>query len=243
MTGYDLFDERTKKQMRKALFFLLCASIGLNSYCQVKAHLTKEHLPKVLDEPLFDISYDPLVVHYQPVPSNLQHICRNGYEHEFVYAHIKSGNSDYYIISGYSSDQDGDSLGYIALVGESRCDTSDLGNAYSGIPPENGYKETSIVERVPGKNAPDIRNPGESGLQGNYHYVLRSAHEEFVLRSLVKDALQRGIQAFGSEDRFRRLVCSPEKVKGLSYYPNIIEEEELKSFCSRFVTNSLVPHK
>jgi hypothetical protein len=224
--------------MRKLPFFLLCASVGFISYNQAQTHVHKQPLPKFLDEPLFGIGYDPSVVHYAPVPASFLHICHDGYEHEFVYAHIKSGNSDYYIISGYSSDQDSDSLGYIALINENRCDTYDLKNAYSGIPPENGYKETGIIERIPGKNAPDVRDPGESGAQGNYHYILRSAHEEFILRSLIRDALQRGVQAFGSEDRFRKMVCTPEKIKGFSGFSDIIEEEELKSFCSKPLSES-----
>lgn len=224
------------------LSFLIFFGIGLSPYTQAQTHIKKEHLPKTLEEPLFDIAYDPSVVRYTPVPESILHSCRNGYEHEFVYAHLKSGNSDYYIISGYSSDQDGDSLGYVALINEKSCDTYDLGYAYSGIPPENGYKDSGNVERIPGEDAPNVRNPGESGAQGNYHYILRSAHEEFILRGLVQDALQRGIRAFGSEDRFRRKVCTSEKIKGLSYFSNIIEEEELKAFCSKPLAESLI-HK
>lgn len=230
-------DERKTGKMRISFPLLLCASIGFIPYTQAQTHVKNQHLPKVLDEPLFGIGYDPLVVHYEPVPVSFLHVCRDGYEHEYVYAHIKSGYSDYYIISGYSSDQDSDSLGYIALITENHCATYDLSNAYSGVPPENGYKETGIIERIPGKGAPDVRDPGESGAQGNYHYILRSAHEEFILRSLVKDALQRGIRAFGSEDRFRKMVCTPEKVKGFSGFSDIIEADELKLFCSKLSKN------
>jgi hypothetical protein len=207
--------------------------LGLNVYVQAQVHVKNGHLPKVLEDPLFGIGYDPLVVHYDSVSASFLKVCPAVFEHEFVYAHIKSGKSDYYIISGYSSDQDGDSFGHIALVNGNRCDTYDSKNAFSGVPPENGYKENEIIERIPGKDASWVRDPGESGVQGNFHYILRSAHEEAIIRALVQDGFLRGIRAYGSADKFRKLACSPEQIKALSYFPNVVEEQELKSICSK----------
>ncbi len=227
--------------MKKYVILLPVFCLSLLANGQTSKHTVEAKAPALLSEPFFGIPYNPFKVHYDPVPLSFVKACKHTYQHEYVYAYLKSGDAEYFVISGYSSDQDSDSLGYVAMIRGNHCDSADLKNTYVGVPPTNGYADTKNEEGLPGKNAPDVRDPGESGSQGNYHYILRSKHEEFILRSLVRDALQRGVRAFGSEDRFRKMVCTPEKIKGFSGFSDIIEAEELKSFCSKPLSETSSP--
>jgi hypothetical protein len=219
--------------MRKFVILLpvLCLSILANG--QTSKHTVEAKTPAFLSEPFFDIAYNPSKVHYDPVPLAFVKVCKHTYQHEYVYAYLKSGDAEYFVISGYSSDQDGDSLGYVAMIRANHCDSADLTNTYVGIPPQNGYNDTKNEEGIPGKNAPSVRDPGEFGAMGNYHYILRSSHEEEILRGLLQDNFKRGVRAFGGEIQYKQIICTSKMMKDFSGYADMITEQELKSFCSQ----------
>ena len=210
---------------------VLCFSLLAGS--QTSKHTLEAKAPSLLSEPFFDIPYNPSKVHYDPVPPSFVKACKRNYQHEYVFAYLKSGDVEYFVISGYSSDQDGDSLGYVAMIRGNYCDSADLANTYVGVPPPNGYTDTKNEEGLPGKNAPSVRDPGEFGAMGNFHYVLRSSHEEKILRGLLQDNFKRGVRAFGGEIQYKQIVCTPKMIKDFSGYADAITEQELKSLCSR----------
>jgi hypothetical protein len=219
--------------MKKAVLLLPFLSLAILSHSQEQRHSLKSKTPAVLTDPFFDIPYNPSKIHYDPVPQSFVSVCHHTFQHEFVYAYLKSGDAEYFVISGYSSDQDGDSLGYVAIVRGSRCDSADLKNTFVGVPPQGGYSNPGTDERIPGEHAQDVRDPGESGAMGNSHYVLRSRHDEAILRGLLEDNFRRGIRAFGGEVQYKSLICTTKMMKGFSDYADVITEQELKSFCSR----------
>jgi hypothetical protein len=119
------------------------------------------------------------------------------------------------------------------MVRGARCESADLENTFVGVPPQNGYSNSRIDEGIPGKGAPDVRDPGESGAMGNYHYVLRSPHEEAILRGLLDDNFQRGIRPFGGEIQYKSLICTSKMMENFSDYSGVITEQQLKSFCAK----------
>jgi len=219
--------------MKEIVFFLAFVSLGIPVICQMSKPSPKPKAPALVVEPFFDIPYDPSKVHYEPVPQSFVNVCHHTFQHEFVYAYLKSGAAEYFVISGYSADQDGDSLGYVAMIKGGNCDSADLKNAFVGVPPQGGYSNSSTGEEIPGKGAPEVPDPGESGAMGNSHYVLRSPHEEAILRGLLEDNFQRGIRAFGGEIQYKSLICTPKIMKAFSDFADVVTEQELKSFCSR----------
>jgi hypothetical protein len=118
------------------------------------------------------------------------------------------------------------------MIHGNHCDSADLKNTYVGVPPPNGCADTKNEEGLPGKNEPDVRDPGESGAMGNYHYILRSSHEEKILRGLLQDNFQRGVRAFGGEIQYKQIICTAKMMIDFSGYADVITEQELKSFCS-----------
>ncbi len=123
--------------MKKAVLLLALLSLAILSQSQEHRHSLKSKTPAVLTEPFFDIPYDPSKVHYDPVSQSFVSVCHHTFQHEFVYAYLRSGDAEYFVISGYSADQDGDSLGYVALVRGSSCNSADLKNTFVGVPPQD----------------------------------------------------------------------------------------------------------
>ena len=67
------------------------------------------------------------------------------------------------------------------------------------------------------------------GQAGDCYYVLRSAAEEAVLRSLVKDAIERAIKAYGSQALFGKKACTPSQLAGSESTAVVLQE--LEKFC------------
>ncbi len=213
-----------KSHMGAGLTTLLLSCIALGA----QAKHSKKPMSELVENPVLGIAYDPLVVHYEMVSYEFRKICpKHNYKPQAIYAHVRSGSADYYVTALIDPRVDDDAAIAIILVNNGTCVDGDSQWAYSGIPPKDGYLETGTVEQIPGQNAPEIAdNPGD------FHYVLRSAHEEWILRSLDKDALQRGIRAYGNESLFRKAFCDHES-KYKRTYPYVIDEQEFGAFCSK----------
>jgi hypothetical protein len=57
----------------------------------------------MMEDPLFGIAYDPHVVKFQPIPPSLLTRCpglRAQYVRGWIYGHLKSAGSEYYLVSG-----------------------------------------------------------------------------------------------------------------------------------------------
>jgi hypothetical protein len=185
-----------------------------------------------LDDPLFGISYSYSKVHYEPMPISIRRICPDYERGTFwVFAHFQKESGDYYVVMGISPGQDGDSLGAALLVKNSKCYVEDSSRMLSGFIPDSGYGPEKSVYILPGVNAPQICEHGPQypyGM-GPCHYILRSAEEESVLRGLVKDALARGVRAWGGAAQFKKAVCSQSLQDEIPYMP--IVQQELTKFC------------
>jgi hypothetical protein len=99
---------------------------------------------------------------------------------------------------------------------------------FNGVPSTTGYKESGVVERLPRPSDPDATDNSDPS---NGRTVLRFAHEEAVIRGLVRDAIQRCIKAYGGEAPFRNKVCSTVVIENTFDFP--IVQQELKAYCSK----------
>jgi len=174
--------------------FFLVVTIG------AQTNHSKRRVPQFVENPVLGIGYNPLVVHYELVSDRFRKLCRgHDYQPQAIYAHVHSGSADYYVTAIVDPRVDDDAPLAITLVKNGTCVDGDHQWAHNGVPPKNGYAEQGVIERIPGKDAPEIQDsPGE------FHYELRSAHEEWIVRSLDRDALLRGIKAFGVKSVFGR---------------------------------------
>jgi len=164
---------------------------------------------------ILGLGYGPLREKYEEFPPKLKRTCANlgrrvsqfGY-----FAHYASDGAEYYAVMDTSTPVNDDAYGWgsIVFVHGSSCSEGDLDWALRGIPPISGYHGAAPVVEMPGLNAQEIGVPPGSG---NMHYVIRSAHEEDILRGLVRDAIQRAIQANGGEAIVKKTLCAPENLQ------------------------------
>jgi hypothetical protein len=201
---------------------LLCITLG----AQVKH--SNNSMSELVENPVLGIAYNPLVVHYETVSDEFRKLCpKHDYKPQAIYAHVRSGSADYYVTAMVDPRVDDNASIAIVLLNNGTCTDGDIQWAYSAIPPKHGYVETGIVERIPGPSATEIATAS-----GDFQYEIRSAHEEWILRSLDEDALQRGIKAYKSEVRFGKLFCGNEsKFPRSDDYP--IDKEVFGAYCAK----------
>jgi hypothetical protein len=136
--------------------------------------------PKIMGDPLFAITYDPSKVHFETMPRLLAERCpklHGRYVAAWVYGHLKTENSEYFVVSGLMESQedrpggarsiapeDGDGL-VVALQG-SKCLVDQADYFFS-------------QEINPAKTATPIIAPPS------------------VLTGILHDAFRRCIEAFG----------------------------------------------
>jgi hypothetical protein len=185
-------------------------------------------MSRFVENPVLGIAYNPSVVHYETVSDEFRKLCpKHDYKPQAIYAHVRSGNADYYVTAMIDPRVDDDASITITLVNNGTCVDGDIQWAYSAIPSKQGYAETGIVERIPGPSATEI-----AAASGDFRYEIRSAHEEWILRSLDEDAILRGIKAHGSETEFARLFCASEsKYPRSDAYP--IEKQVFSAYCAK----------
>jgi hypothetical protein len=181
----------------------------------------------LLEDPMFGLTYDYTKVNYEQMPISIRHICPD-YEHGtfWTFAHTKRKSGDYFVVMGVRPGQDGDSLGAALVIKDSKCYEEDSTWMLSGFIPEGGYSPGKSARKLPGLDAPKICE----GSLGPCHYVFQSKEEEEILRDLVKDALVRGVQAWGGTDRFKNEVCKASHQKVNADMP--VVQQELKVFCN-----------
>jgi hypothetical protein len=214
--------------MRVKLVHLFVCCALLMSFAEAKAQAGKAKQNAVFDDPIFGISYDPSVVKYEPV--SLPRQCPPGGRFLRLFAHVKTEQSEYYIVMDTNPADSGDTFGAAVWVQGSKCRVADSNWVLSGVPPKEGYNNNGgVEERLPGIDAP-VPKECNSGPDELCYYTLRSAGEEAILRSLVKDGFQRAIKAYGGYAPFSKKVCSHGTELHYSLYPVI--QQELQKFCS-----------
>lgn len=213
-----------------ALYWLCFWAVLLNSLA-LQAQTTKPVPSIELQDPVFGVSFSPFIVKYEEIPSELRQLCSPfGKGHVWLFSHLKSNRSDYYIVMGWSRDQDGDSFGTAIWTMGTSCRVTESNWVLAGIPSPSGYSGTNVQEKLPGIDVPAPKSCQSDPL-AVCNYQLRSAHEEFIIRGLVRDAIQRASKAFGGRTQFKQKACSPSTIKANSYSP--IVQQELRQFCSQ----------
>ena len=226
--------------MSMKLVRLLCCCMSLVSFgeTQVKANKARQPLP--FDDPIFGISFDPSVVKYEEVPVSFVRQCHDQHykkDNLRLFAHVRTKQSDFYVVMFASviyADEvpvgAGDVFGSAIWVKGANCRDVEATWVLSGVPPKNGYNDANVDEKMPGVDVPTPKACNNLSQDELCNYTLRSAHEEAILRDLVKDGIQRAIKAFGGAVPFGRKACSPDIISGNSNSP--IVQQELQKFCS-----------
>jgi hypothetical protein len=181
-----------------------------------------------MSDPVFGLEFDTARVKYEPTPGDVLTECfgpKSGLE--WTFAHVRHGGSEYLVVMVIPGGGEGDVFGSaVSLVG-GQCEVEPSNWMISGFVPKDGYSGAG-GPRLPGLGAPPVCDPGALG---DCHYFLRSAAEETILRALVKDALKRGVRAWGSDAAFRTVACRPNLIANHIGHP--VLQQELSSFCKR----------
>jgi hypothetical protein len=180
--------------------------------------------------PVLMMSYDPSKVKYEAFPDASKVACAkelSGESSRRIYARIKSGESEYLANMGFwHTNAEEYNNGELIRIQGNKCKLFDIGGALMALPPKNGYHPAPSKIELPWFDSPNECTNGQC------HLVFRSANEELLLRSFVKDAIQRAITAYGGDAPFRTQACKPKEEKELSDDGYIIVLQELKAYCS-----------
>jgi len=175
-------------------------------------------------------AYDSLKEKLDPIPEKLKQICAglgSQVKHYAYFTHYSLDGFEYYAVLDTSTPPSDDAYGYgsIILVHGTQCIKGDLDWALRGIPSAKGYSGSSMKIEMPGLNAPGFGSPLNTD---RAHYRIRSAHEEEILRGLIKDAIQTAIKANGGGPTKAKL-CKPANLKPDIDYPLV--PMELARYC------------
>jgi hypothetical protein len=145
--------------------------------------------PQLMSDPLFGILYDPQKVHFDKIPPLLVDKCpalRERYVAAWVYGHLKTADTDYFLISGlmeFREDKPGGSRtiapeegdGVAVALRDSKC-----------LVDQADYFLTQDIN--PAKHATPITAP------------------EAVLNGILADAFRKYVAAFGGKQDFLKHV-------------------------------------
>jgi hypothetical protein len=160
-------------------------------------------------DPLFALSYDPQLVHFELAPASITQLCSDLRGRKlWVYAEWTSGETKYFIVSGFivnhpdgpgKGDISPDETGVAVALQGSKCTTDGADWTMSGEIAVNGKAKLpdAFPEALPGHRAPAICDK-----YGTCHYAVRSRQAEAVLEGLASDALERFSKAYGGKQGF-----------------------------------------
>jgi hypothetical protein len=182
-----------------------------------------------ITDPMFGLEFHPSMVKYELMPAKVLRTCGDFLPGRYwIFAHLRKGDTDYFVETGMSPKQEGDIFGGVLAITDSKCQSEDSTWMLSGFVPMNGYPQAAAPVLLPGFGAKSMCGKGPLG---DCHYILRSAAEEAILRGLVRDGLARGIRAWGGVARFKREVCRPRVIEANVSQP--IVRQELITFCKQ----------
>jgi hypothetical protein len=186
----------------------------------------------ILEDPVFGLQYQPSVVRYDKMPTEFKSQCTDFKDDAniWLYAHFNSRDSEFWIVMTSNPDQDGDSFGTAVRRKQGfDCQLEPSLWALSGVVPKEGYAGADSDDLLPGIDAKPSKECN-SDPNAICTYTLRSAREETILRGLIKDAIQQASKAYGSEQGFKRKVCTPSELTANDNTP--VVRAELEKFCS-----------
>jgi len=144
----------------------------------------------MMDDPLFAIRYDPEEVHFESVPSSLLKRCprlRGQYVVAWVYGHLKTTDSEYYLISGLRQHRD-QVTGATSDIAPD--ETGGLAVALRGSTCRVDLTDDVLDQKVsPAKDATPIAVP------------------KSVVGEILQDAFERYAKAFGGKQKFLSQVA------------------------------------
>ena len=181
-----------------------------------------------LSDPVFGIKYNPDIIHFDIVPNDVKNIC-GGYNNRnwSLYSHFEFDDSNYYIVMGWDSYPLGDSFGTAVWIKNNKCREVESSWILTGVPEKSGYRKNIGNDTLPGidEPTPEVCN---SDPYARCNYQIKSQSAENILTGIVRDAIERGIKAFGGKGNFKKKVCT--NINMNISYP--IVHEELLKFCS-----------
>lgn len=182
-----------------------------------------------MSDPMFGLQFDPAKVKYEPTPASVLARCFGPKpDFEWTFAHARKDGNEYFVVMVIPGSGEGDVFGSAISLKGTRCEVEPSNWMLSGFVPPRGYSRQREPARLPGLGAVSICE----GLPvSGCHYVLGSAAEEALLRTLIRDGLERGVRAWGSDTAFRKAVCRPPFLVEQSGYP--VVQQELSRFCKR----------
>jgi hypothetical protein len=217
----------------KCVSVLFCLLI-LIYFVELKAQSKKSAKSEANWNPVLAVDYDPSKVRYEKFPITTKALCAkeisglSGEHDSTIYAHIRSGGAEYFAVMGYyNSNVEEYNEGEILEIQGNKCQQLDLGWTLMSRPPKNGYSNGAYKETFPG-----VDSPRECSDSGECHPVFRYANEELLLRSFVKDAIQRAVASSSGDAPFRSQACKPAEEKELLGTGFIVVLQEIKNYCS-----------
>jgi hypothetical protein len=156
-------------------------------------------------DPFFLIEYDPTNVHFDTIPPLIENRCpqlRGYYVKAWVYGHLKTHESEYFIVDGYVKIESEDHPGHFSVV-------QDDGYGYIIEIRAGGC----VVEATPYVFFPDL-NKGKNS-------AAKLHISDAVLAAISAELLERYARAFGGKNQFLKKI----KTSGLSNLPSLIKKQ------------------
>ena len=201
----------------RVILFVISLSIAATGYSQ--------------ENPFFEELGGVTNTHYEVLPQAVKQLCKrelNGWKNPFtVYAHIKSGEYEYYAVWEDSITEDEYDRARALEIHGNVCRGSDLEQVLAAQPPRNGYHGETSVVKLPWDDSP-TEDTALVRLT-----VFRSVKEESLFREFIRDAIQRGVKAYGGNEPFRSQVCKSKVEADISQAGYVIVLQELKAYCSK----------
>lgn len=143
----------------------------------------------MMSDPLFGILYNPQRVHFEKMPTDLTSRCpqlRGRYVAAWVYGHLKTSDSEYFLISGLMQFHD-----------------EETGRATSIAPEEDGGLIVAINGSQCRVDLDEYFFPQEINTAKKATPITASPA---VVDGILHDAFQKYVAAFGSKQAFLKLV-------------------------------------
>ncbi len=150
-----------------------------------------------MGDPLFGIEYDTQRVHFEAMPASMAALCpdlRTRYTKAWVFAHLKTPDGDYFLVSGLMKMPSEEHRGRFSLE------------------PDEGGMAVGI------RGATCIAEQSENFLWQQRNRAMHGSRltvADAVLNAIAQDALNRYAQAFGSKKVFLKNL-TPDDREGLS---------------------------
>lgn len=209
--------------MRSKLVLFVCVALALGLRC---TQINAAGQGGQFVDPIFGLVFHTAQVAYEVTPEEVVRRCFASDENPYwTFSHVRGDGIDYFVVMAIPKNQSGDVFGTAVVLAGGQCRTEPSNQMLSGFVPAGGYRKPAEPTTLPGLGASPVCDAEPFT---HCHYMLRSAAEESLLRAIVRDGLQRGIHARGSEAILRKVLCqSPNE--GNALYP--VVEQEVKQFC------------